>query len=321
LRFPDAVRLAYCWALTGYYKSILARGKYDIVQIHGCGFNSEIWIQLCKRMNQKYVITLHGLNSFSETIAIDEAGKRYERDFLRRVTQGEIPITVISSGIKRIIENTYNVNSCSNISVVLNAFSFSAEMQTTENIRAKYNIPASAKLLLYVGNISKNKNQIQLVRAFSKMDRAICNNTYVLFAGNPQADNSDIENEISNSLYREHLVLCGGIDKTLMPAYFKTADGVVLLSWAEGFGLGLAEGMHFGIPCATFTDLDAFTDLYHEDVMIPISDRSDEQVAKSIELLLTKKWDRDAIKAFSTKFESDAMADNYIKTFKNIICE
>jgi hypothetical protein len=55
--------------------------------------------------------------------------------------------------------------------------------------------------------------------------------------------------------------------------------------------------------------------------MIPISDRSDEQVAKSIELLLTKKWDRDAIKAFSTKFESDAMADNYIKTFKNIICE
>ena len=35
------------------------------------------------------------------------------------------------------------------------------------NIREKYSIPEGAKILLYVGNISKNKNQEQMIDAFA----------------------------------------------------------------------------------------------------------------------------------------------------------
>ncbi len=119
------IRLVYYWMMSGYLVRLLDIGNYDIVHIHGCIFPTELWMQVCKKCHQKYVVTLHGLNSFSDSVKLEPAGKQYERDFLKRVTDGEFPITVISTGMKRLIENTYGVKDCGNITVVCNSFSFS----------------------------------------------------------------------------------------------------------------------------------------------------------------------------------------------------
>lgn len=124
------IRVFYCWLLTGYYRRVIKAGKYDIVHIHGCGLGYEFWIKLCQTMNQKFLVTLHGLNSFSDTVNLEPAAKQYERDFLYRVVHGEINITVISTGIKRTIEDYFQVKDCPNIHVVLNSFSFPAENQS-----------------------------------------------------------------------------------------------------------------------------------------------------------------------------------------------
>lgn len=317
----SAIRFVYCWALTGYYCHIIRNGNYDVVHIHGASFNNELWMQLCQKMGQPYVVTLHGLNSFSNSVKIDEPGKRYERDFLNQVVNGDFPITVISSGIKRIIEDTYKSNGCKNIFIVLNSFSFVDRMNLDDEIdvRGKYGIPPDAKIILYVGNISANKNQVQMVRAFDLMSEGVESNTYVLFLGNYQERDGGLREAIVRSKYTNHLILCGGIDKAQMHSFYEAADGVVLLSHAEGFGLGLAEGMHFGLPCATFTDLDAFNDLFDPKVVIPISSRRDEDVADSVEKLLTSEWDKGAIRSFSKKFESETMTDNYIEVYHSII--
>ena len=122
--FGTFVRLVYYWLMTGYIKNIIKKNHYDIVHIHGCSFAAELWMQVCKECEQKFVVTLHGLNSFSDTVRLEPAGKQYERDFLKRVTDGEIPITVISTGMKKLIEKTYNTSNCKNITVVCNSFSF-----------------------------------------------------------------------------------------------------------------------------------------------------------------------------------------------------
>lgn len=118
------IRLVYYWLMSGYLKRIIKKGNYDVVHIHGCSFSTELWLQVCKNCGQKYVVTLHGLNSFSDTVKLEPAGKQYERDFLKRVIDGEIPITVISTGMKKLIEKTYNAPNCKNITVVCNSFSF-----------------------------------------------------------------------------------------------------------------------------------------------------------------------------------------------------
>ncbi len=124
MRRSTLLRLCYYWLMTGYLYQLLRREDYDIVHIHGCGFATELWLQVCRRVGQKFVVTLHGLNSFSDTVGLEPAGKKYERDFLQKVVDGEIPITVISSGIKRMIERTYGRKDCQNIMVVCNSFSF-----------------------------------------------------------------------------------------------------------------------------------------------------------------------------------------------------
>ena len=161
------LRLLYYWFMTGYVKHILKKGRYDIIHIHGCGFATELWMQICNKCNQKFVVTLHGLNSFSETVKLEHAGKLYERDFLKRVVNDEFPITVISTGMKGLIENTYGVFDCKSITVVCNSVSFVNSRENSVDIRELYGIPKEAKIILYVGNISENKNQIQMVRAFS----------------------------------------------------------------------------------------------------------------------------------------------------------
>lgn len=312
------VRIVYVWLISGYYYDVISKEKYDVVHIHGCGFYDEIWMDVCKRLNQKFIITLHGLNSFSESVALEPAGKRYERDFLKRVTAGEFPITVISTGIKRTIEETYNLKDCPNIFVVCNSFFFGGGTLSFD-IRSKYSIPTKGKVLLYVGNISKNKNQAQLVESFSLMPKELCDSTYVLFCGRNIEPGYTLDEIIAKSPYNAHLIMCGNVDKQDIPSYYQQCDGVVLLSIAEGFGLSLIEGMHFGKPCMTFCDLDAFEDIYDPSAVVGLPDRRNETVAKGLAELLLKEWDVDAIKSYSERFGSKHMSDNYLKVYEQII--
>lgn len=183
------------------------------------------------------------------------------------------------------------------------------------NIREEYNIPEEAKIVLYVGNVSLNKNQRALVSAFPLMEESLCEKTWVLFLGRYAVDDEIIK-QIEQSKYKEHLILCGAIDKELVSEYYKQADATVLLSVAEGFGLSLIEGMHFGLPCIMPSDLDAFEDIYDACAVIPVNNRNETTVATALQILLTKKWDKDTIKKCAVKFESEKMASKYVNFYK-----
>jgi len=314
------VRLVYYWFVSGYYRKIINNGQYDIVHIHGCGFASELWMQVCKNCRIKFVVTLHGLNSFSDTIRLEPAGKQYEREFLKRVVDGEFPITVISSGMKREIEKAYGATACDNIAVVCNSFCFSSDQPATLSIREKYGISSDAIVLLYVGNISDNKNQQQMIEAFDLLPVELRQRTWVLFCGeNHMESNTSFEVALKRSPNANHMVLCGGIKKELMPAYYQSADAVVLLSKTEGFGLSLIEGMHFGLPGLMFTDMDAYENIYDEKAVIGVANRTNQCVANGIEQLLKGRWNKEVIKTCSERFGCDMMAQRYILVYKRIL--
>lgn len=179
-----------------------------------------------------------------------------------------------------------------------------------------YDIPNDSKIVLYVGNIGVRKNQRQLIESFDLMPREICEKTYVLFLGNDQG--TDTVNEaISNSRYASHFLLCGSIDKEVVSDYYKQGNAVVLISRSEGFGLSLIEGMHFGLPCMTFADVDAYEDIYSEYAVVGVEDKSNIAVAQGLQKLLTIQWDKERIKLHSKKFELDKMGENYINWLSN----
>lgn len=313
------IRIIYYWAMTGYLRKIIKNGNYDIVHIHGCSFAAELWMDVCKYSNQKYVVTLHGLTSFSDTVRLEAAGKNHERDFLSRVAVGEFPITVISSGMKRIIEETYKVNSCPNVYVVCNSFSVNNVGTKKVNIRELYSLPKDSLIILYVGNVCHRKNQGQFINAFKLLPEELANRVCVLFLGGNTDENYNITKLSKGNPYQSHFIACGVVEKDLIGQYYEQGDAVALISRSEGFGLSLIEGMHFGLPCLSFSDMDAFEDIYDESAMVGVHDHSDEMVARGIELLLTNIWDREKIKDYSKKFEIESMAQNYQNVYKQIL--
>ena len=91
------------------------------------------------------------------------------------------------------------------------------------------------------------------------------------------------------------------------------------MSLSEGFGLSLIEGMHFGKPCISFNDIDAFDDIYNPCAMIGVDLHNNEAVANGIRLLIERKWDSNIIRSYSQKFESQNMARNYCNVYERIL--
>lgn len=311
------VRISYGWLISGFYREVIKNGHFDVVHIHGCGFMNEFFINICKHQNVPFVVTLHGLNSFSDSVKLEHAGKKYEKDFLKATLEKKYNMTVIASGIKRTILKYFKVSKADNIHIVNNSFTFNVEC-TKIDVRNQYGIPKDAKLVLYVGNISSNKNQEQMVRAFSMLPDKWKQQVYILFLGRNNEPGYTIDSLIEHTGYKEHLILCGNIDKSKISSYYQEADAVALLSKVEGFGLSLIEGMNFGVPCMTFIDLDAFDDIYSQDAVIGIPNREDRTVANSLIEILSSKWSREVIIKYSKRFESETMADNYIDVYEKV---
>lgn len=153
------------------------------------------------------------------------------------------------------------------------------------------------------------------MKAFKLQPEDLYDNTWILFCGR-LSNYGQFEEMIQQQSDSQHFVLCGIVEKNEMTNYYREADGVVLLSQSEGFGLSLIEGMHFGVPCLMFTDMDAFEDIYDANAVIGVIDRGNQSVVEGIIKLLSTPWNRDAIKVYSRRFDSAVMAQNYIKAYK-----
>lgn len=162
----------------------------------------------------------------------------------------------------------------------------------------------------------RRKNQGQLIKAFDLLPDQCVKQTYVLFLGGEIEDGYTIKKLARGSQHENHFIACGVVDKELVPHYYEQGNAVALISLSEGFGLSLIEGMHFGLPCMTFTDVDAFDDIFDERAMVGVNNHSDEAVAKGLEQLLTNKWNKELIKTYSKKFEPENMAEKYVEVYK-----
>lgn len=311
-------RLLYYWIISGYVSKIILQGNYDLVHIHGCSFSGTFWECACKRYGVKVVYTLHGLNSFSDAVNLESAAKQYERDFLCDVASGMKKISVISSGMRNVILSNYNRKDNKSVVVINNAFSFPKSTRGKVDVRSEYNIPFDAHIVLCVGNISERKNQKQLILSFNLLPEELKNRTYILFLGNKLDTNDGIDQLIRNSEFSNHLILCGAVEKELVSCYYEQGDSVALISKSEGFGLSLIEGMHFGLPCMTFTDVDAYEDIFDACAVVGVANKDNESVATGLRTLIDTRWDKDAIKQYSKKFELDTMRNKYCNWYRTI---
>lgn len=330
----------------GYVRKQIQKEKPDIVHIHGIGTITESYIRICEEMKVRYTVTLHGLIGLNDSVSAPAYEKQIERDFLIKAEKNNIPISVISSGMKARIEEKYLGKKANNITVITNGTKKSDE-NDTKFIREEgtltqekfqeyysdclkqndlypklsdtyaylqYSKKNGKKILFFVGNITKNKNQMQAVEILK--NTKVFENILLVLWGR-EVDNGEVRKKIAEYQLHKNVILGGFNDR--MDIFWKFCDVNLFLSLNDGFGLPIVEGYMHGVPCVTFEDLDATQDLYYPEAMLKVKDRSNESVADTLKIALDKNWKYEEIIEIGNMFSIDIMSEKYVNWYKEVM--
>ena len=330
----------------GYVRKQIQKEKPDIVHIHGIGTITESYIRICEEMKVRYTVTLHGLIGLNDSVSAPAYEKQIERDFLIKAEKNNIPISVISSGMKARIEEKYLGKKANNITVITNGTKKSGE-NDTKFIREEgtltqekfqeyysdclkqndlypklsdtyaylqYSKKNGKKILFFVGNITKNKNQMQAVEILK--NTKVFENILLVLWGR-EVDNGEVRKKIAEYQLHKNVILGGFNDR--MDIFWKFCDVNLFLSLNDGFGLPIVEGYMHGVPCVTFEDLDATQDLYYSEAMLKVKDRSNESVTDTLKIALDKNWKYEEIIEIGNMFSIDIMSEKYVNWYKEVM--
>ncbi len=317
--FKDRLRNAFYDFDGGYVRSTIKSERPDIVHIHGIGPITKSYIDICLKLKIPFVVTLHGLIGLDNSVLAPDSTKRLEKEFLIKALKENIPVTVISSGMKKRIEENYLLKPADNITVVLNGTKAAQGSKSEENDELTEKLRSlklsGNKIIFAVGNITDNKNQIQLARIMKILKGE---NTFVaaVFFGN-ECDRGLLRNYIEKEKLTDCCIMAGF--KEDIGRYYNLADLTVLLSLNDGFGLSIIEGYSFGVPSVFFSDLDSAEDVFNAECSLKCFDRSDTAAAETIKKALKTDFDIEKIKKFAESFTMESTADKYIEVYKNSI--
>lgn len=346
VKVKDKARHVFYEVDGGYVRKQIQKEKPDIVHIHGIGTITESYIRICEEMKVRYTVTLHGLIGLNDSVSAPAYEKQIERDFLIKAEKNNIPVSVISSGMKARIEEKYLGKKANNITVITNGTKKSDENDTKfireegtltqEKFREyysdclkqndlypklsdtyaylQYSKKNGKKILFFVGNITKNKNQMQAVEILK--NTKVFENTLLVLWGR-EVDNGEVRKKIVDYQLHKNVILGGFNDR--MDIFWKFCDVNLFLSLNDGFGLPIVEGYMHGVPCVTFEDLDATQDLYYPEAMLKVKDRSNESVTDTLKIALDKNWKYEEIIEIGNMFSIDIMSEKYVNWYKEVM--
>ncbi len=294
-----SLRLLYYAINVGCLKQAIKDIKPDLVHIHEYTPAMQDFINYCEKIDIPYIVTCHGLLLEKNC---EQYIKNSEKHMMQVYNKSDVIITTISTSIRTKLINNYNVSDESRIVVVLNGVE-------TANCKTQKAV-GQQKVLLCVGQLTERKNQEQIVRAVNLLNKEKAADFKVYFVGNDTM-NGRIQSMIAEYGLSDIIECTGFVDRSKLSEYYRMADGIIVASKDEGFGLPIVEAMAYGVPCVMFDDLDAVGDLYSEIAAIKVENRCDEALARGIFKLLDSEWNADKISAYAQNFSLDTMGQRY----------
>lgn len=320
--FKNRCKYFYYGLNAGTLRSAIKKHHPDVVHIHGLAIQEKPYIDICSKMKVPYVITLHGLIGLDETIEASEWDKSYERCFLIEAEEKKVPITVISSGMKKRIEDSYLHHKASNITVVYNGIqidssaSLSDESDKKTDLRKQYEMSDDCKIVVAVGSLCERKNQKQIVNAIAA---GVVKTPCQVFLCGRDCTDGEIQRLISEKALEDRIHIVGLMPHEKIADILEQADLNVVASVSEGFGLSIIEAYSHGVPTVAFADLDAIEDLFDENAMIKVMERNDNDLGEAIERALSKSWDKKKIKEISNRFSIEKMVSEYETEYRKVL--
>ena len=123
-------------------------------------------------------------------------------------------------------------------------------------IRQEYGIPLDAKIVLYCGRLSDEKNLFELIDAYERVSHK---DKTLIFVGDGPL-NKKLKDYVAERKI-ESTYFFGFQDRTKIPKFYVLADMLVLSSKRETWGIVVNEAMCFGLPAIVSDRVGAGEDL------------------------------------------------------------
>lgn len=308
----DALHYLYYSIDKGAFIHAIDKINPDLIHIHGLTYQTKPFIDACIELNRKFIVTLHGLNGINESVILPVVEKEYERQSLQMFNNLGIPISVVSSGILKKIQNIYKI-STNNAYVILNGTNLLPSAHTGRSTEK-----GKKQEIICVGSISFKKNQTQFIDALSILDNKIKDKIHVTFVG-VDSDGIDLGNYIKQAGLCCVAEYVGFVPREEMPSYWNKANFNLVMSKEEGFGLSMIEGFMYGVPTLTFGDLDAIEDIYSPDAFELFKSRSNKDICSGLAKALARTFDKAKIIEWGKQFTMRNVGHEYTRLYDDIL--
>ena len=209
-------------------------------------------LPILRRRNLKTVVTIHDLafKIFPEHFTAKDLFKL--NMLTDKAVRSADHIIAISNSTKKDILKFYPDVKEGKISVVHNGFDrelfekkISSEVASIDILK-KYGLE-SGNYLLYVGAIQPRKNINVLIDAFEIIKKGN-SKIKLAIAGAPAWKYEEVFEKISQSSFKEDIVITDTMPFEHLPAFYQNALIFIFPSLYEGFGIPILEAMASGVP-------------------------------------------------------------------------
>ena len=322
VRFPSipssypGFRLALRLFLTTHIPSFGKQNEFDIIHIHSPFQLGRLGRRIAKKYNIPLVLTLHTLfDQYLHNLPVlpKYATRPLLMRYLKRFYKSCNCIIIPS---QRVAEEMKVVG---RVEIITNGIAFE-EIEKSKLIetRSKLGIPKDAKVLLYMGRLSKEKNLPFLFEVFQKLSAEFNNLYFLVIGGGP------LEKQLRTS-HLEHrtIIFTGQTPREQLFQYAKAADVFIFSSTTETQGLVIAEAKACGLPVVTVDDPAIRASVINNEDGFLVNENVDDFSAKVKLLLqdntLREKMGRVAKENAQRDFSSIAVAKKHEAVYNSLI--
>lgn len=296
----------YSAGKTGEIKEIVEKYAIDIIHIHSIAQELYGVFQLSFLNPKNTLVTIH-----SDFVNEEKFGeyRDYFRSTATTLFEKKIPISFVSSGV---LEHFVKELGCrnENLYVTVNGTNITPSQNPIRTRGGKFEF-------VCIGTIGERKNQLFLLKVISELSFDIKRRIHFRFIGN-DSTNGAFDKQIEYLDLTDTVENCGFVPHERIKDFMAEADGNILVSKTEAFGLSVIEGFQYGLPTLTYSDQPGVQDFYSEDAVMLVEDRSEAALARGIEHFIDKNWSASKIKEWGQTFQLSYVSKNYIEIYKAI---
>ncbi len=289
-------------------KNLAKKFHFDLIHAHMACPAGFVAVLSGVILRKPVIVTAHGsdIHSFPQYFFL----KHLIRFTLRRATK----IVAVSQSLKDLIVKM--AGSQKNLLVIRNGTKpekfFPMDKMKT---RQMFNLPTHEKIILCISSLTPIKGIDILLRAFADINDG-CSNLMILGKGELElqlktlAKDLHIENRVSFIGSRNH-------DE--IPLWLNACDVLCLSSHCEGFPTVIVEAFACGKPVVATKVGGVPEAVANESLGILVEPGNKEELALALNKALEKEWNHQAIAEYGKRFSWDAIADEYLELYKNVV--